>query len=117
MRPILSLVGLGCATASAANLLDFEQDAAGQPPAGFFETLTGKREQGKWLVQTEANAPSGSKVLVQTSSDPTSYRFPLCVFRSFTAGDVELNVKFKTISGKKDQAAGLVWRYQDTNSL
>ena len=30
--------------------------------------------------------------------------------------DGEVSVKFKTVAGKADQVAGLVWRYQDPNN-
>ena len=33
-----------------------------------------------------------------------------------TAADVDLSVRFKPISGRVDQAAGLVWRYQNQDN-
>jgi len=66
-----------------------------------------------WEVKEEPSAPSGKKVLAQTSTDTTDHRFPLCVYDDVMAKDVTVSVKFKPISGKVDQAAGIVWRYKD----
>jgi len=35
---------------------------------------------------------------------------------SLTAKDADISVKFKPVSGKKDQAAGVVWRYRDKDN-
>ncbi len=100
----------------AAGTINFDRDTAGAAPRGFTAGLTGQGSPGRWLVQADATAPSQPNVLVQAEADPTSYRFPLCVYDGFQAADVDLAVKFKAISGTKDQAAGLVWRFQDTNN-
>jgi hypothetical protein len=33
-----------------------------------------------------------------------------------SAADLDLSVRFRAVSGKADQAAGLVWRYRDANN-
>jgi hypothetical protein len=120
MKTLLFLlrIALGASTAYAAATLtlDFEAFELGGPPVGFSTALTGGGGPVSWVIQQDATAPSGGKVLVQTSADATSYRFPLCVYDNFTAQDVEVSVKFKPISGKVDQAAGLVWRYKDKDN-
>jgi hypothetical protein len=68
------------------------------------------------VVQKDDTAPSASNVLAQVSDDATSYRFPVCIYQGLQAADVDLSVRFKTVSGKKDQAAGLIWRCQDANN-
>jgi len=68
------------------------------------------------VVKQDATAPSGGKVLAQTSTDQTDYRFPLCVYEKVIARDVEVAVRFKAVSGKVDQAAGLVARFQDKDN-
>jgi hypothetical protein len=40
----------------------------------------------------------------------------VAVVDDLRAADVDLSVRFKPISGKVDQAAGLVWRYQDEDN-
>jgi hypothetical protein len=88
----------------------------GKAPAGFSTVLTGGGGPVSWVIQEDQTAPSGRNVLAQTSTDETSSRFPLCLYDDFTAKDVEVSVKFKPVSGKVDQAAGIVWRYQDKDN-
>lgn len=97
-------------------VLDFETAEVGKLPANFSTALTGGGGSVAWVVKEESSAPSGRKVLAQTSTDETSSRFPLCVYDDFTAKDVEVSAKFKPVSGKIDQAAGIVWRYQDKDN-
>jgi hypothetical protein len=66
-----------------------------------------------WVITADPTAPSGGKVLAQTSTDATSSRFPLCIYERLTAADVEVAVQFKAVAGRVDQAAGLVARVQD----
>jgi hypothetical protein len=94
--------------------IDFDKDAIGKPPAGFSYALTGQGKPGVWAVQKD-DAAHGN-VLVQTDADKTDYRFPVAIYDPFTGADVSLSVKFKPISGKGDQGAGLVWRYRDANN-
>ena len=99
-----------------ARVIDFEGMAVGAPPAGFTLARTGKGGVGKWEVVAAAGAPSGGKVLAQTSNDATNYRFPLAVAEGFTARDVDLSVRFHPVAGEVDRAAGLVWRYRDADN-
>lgn len=96
--------------------LDFEGDAAGKSPAGFSVSRTGRGAEGQWVVLEVKDAPSGTKVLVQASDDGTNYRFPVCVNDGFRAKDVDVSVKFKPITGRVDQAAGIVWRFLDVDN-
>ncbi|HEV8606964.1 MAG TPA: family 16 glycoside hydrolase [Tepidisphaeraceae bacterium] len=95
---------------------DFEKDEVGAPPSGFVTALTGGGGPVKWVIQEDEKAPSGKKVLAQTSSDSTDYRFPLCVLKDFSAKDVEVSVQFKSVSGQVDQAGGLIARYRDKDN-
>ena len=96
--------------------LDFDELQLVRPPAGFSAALTGGGPPPSWEVQEDTSAPSGSNVLLQLSSNATNYRFPICVYEGWSAKDVEVSVRFKPISGQVDQAAGLVWRYQDADN-
>jgi hypothetical protein len=116
----LSLVLAACASPEGrapaqAVTVDFESCEVGKAPPGFTTALTGGGGPIAWVVREDAKAPSGKKVVVQESSDDTSYRFPLCVYDNFAARDVAVEVKFKAISGKVDQAAGVVLRYTPEN--
>ncbi len=96
--------------------VDFEKDEVDAAPAGFVTAVTGGGGPVKWIVQEDQNAPSGKKVLAQTSADSTDYRFPLCVLKDFSAKDVEVFAHFKPVSGQVDQAGGLVARYRDKDN-
>jgi hypothetical protein len=94
-------------------VFDFEADLVGQPPKGFLFGHTAKvGAPGKWVIQTEG----ANKLLAQTDADSTRSRFPVAVVDDLRAADVDLSVRFKPISGSVDQAAGLVWRYQDQDN-
>lgn len=99
-----------------AQVLTFDKDEAGKTPAGFSTALTGKGNSGVWVVTKDESAPSKPNVLAQTDMDDTGYRFPVCVFDSISATDVDVSVKFKPVKGEGDQAAGLVWRYKDKDN-
>jgi hypothetical protein len=95
---------------------DFENDPAGKPPSGFSFARTGSGRTGRWPVQAEKDAPSGTKVLAQLDTDATSYRFPIAVADSVSLANLRLSVRCKAVSGKVDQACGLVFRYLDENN-
>jgi hypothetical protein len=95
---------------------NFDKDAAGKPPQGFTSALTGQGTIGEWTVMKDATAPSQPSVLAQTSQDRTDYRFPLAIAEGTNYRDLALSVKFKAISGKVDQGAGLVFRLKDKDN-
>jgi hypothetical protein len=97
-------------------VINFDKDEAGKAPKGFVFGVTGKGNPGAWIVKKDRTAPSAPNVLAQTDANPVSYRFPLCVYEGFTGRDVDISVRYKPVSGKEDQAAGIVWRYQDHNN-
>lgn len=95
---------------------NFDQDPVGALPAKFHSALTGNGAPGQWAVTADTSAPSQPNVLAQTSADKTSYRFPLAIADEGSFRDLDLSVRFKAISGRVDQAAGLVWRLKDANN-
>lgn len=97
-------------------VIDFESDKVGQAPAAFAFALTGSGRPGVWSVRKDEAAPDRGNVLAQADADHTSYRFPVAVFNDVTAKDVDISVRFRPVSGGVDQAAGVVWRYQDANN-
>jgi hypothetical protein len=116
-----ALMVFGCSEAAETGVreaitLDFDATAVGELPAGFSTAVTGGGRPAAWRVVEDASAPSGGKVLAQTSTDKTSSRFPLCIYEGLTAADVEVSVRFKPVSGTVDQAAGLVARYRDKDN-
>lgn len=93
--------------------VDFEQDTAGQPPNGFMFGHTRKAgTPGRWIVQEDKSG----KYLAQLDTDNTRNRFPVAVIADASGADVDLSVRFRPLSGRVDQAAGLVWRYQNEDN-
>ena len=95
-------------TAVLAQAFNFDSDAAGAPPAGWTCGSTGGGAP-RWLAGTDPGAPSKPYVLMQTSSGT----FPWCIRDGTTLADGFVEVKFKPVSGRKDQAGGVVWRWKD----
>jgi hypothetical protein len=91
-----------------AATLSFDQDAVGAVPAGWRAGVTG-RGSPKWSVEADATAPSKPNVLRQSGSGT----YPWCVMQGISFADGYVEAKFKAISGKEDQAGGLVWRWRD----
>jgi hypothetical protein len=67
---------------------------------------------GRWLVQEDKRG----KYLAQLDADGTRNRFPMAVLADVSAANVDLSVRFRPVSGRVDQAAGLVWRYQNEDN-
>jgi len=93
--------------------MDFDNFESDKVPTGFRSALAGEGQSVSWIVKEEPSAPSGTKILAQTSIDELGYRFPILLYDKFTAKDVEVSVQFKTISGKVDQVAAIITRFQD----
>ncbi len=95
-------------TTVMAQAVDFEADTVGAAPSGWTCGVTG-RGSPRWIVATEPDARGGSKVLRQSGSGT----FPWCVRTDSALSDGFVEVKFKPISGREDQAGGVVWRWTD----
>lgn len=104
------------AVAAESKRWSFDQDTVGKSPTGFTAARTGQGGEGQWVVEAAADAPSKGQAVKQASSDATSYRFPVLVASAPQVVDGAVSVKFKAISGKVDQAGGLVFRYKDSNN-
>jgi hypothetical protein len=108
-----SLVAATPPASGETKKVDFSGDAVGQPPKGFVFAHTAKTgSPGKWVVQADGD----NKVLAQTDADSTRSRYPVAVMSDASAANVDLSVRIKPISGRVDQAAGLVWRYQNADN-
>jgi hypothetical protein len=95
--------------------IDFASREVGKLPSDFTAELTGGGGPISWVVREDPKSPGGGRILVQESSDDTSYRFPLCIYDKTVARDVAVEVKYKAISGSVDQAGGIVLRYNPEN--
>jgi hypothetical protein len=95
---------------------NFEAGTANQPPKGFTFSRTGSGRRGTWIVQKEDQAASGNNILAQLDTDNTSYRFPIAVADEPMLRNFQLSVSCKPVTGKVDQACGVVFRYRDENN-
>lgn len=96
-----------------AQKISFDAAKPGPLPSGWSVAMTHEGGPPRWEVVADPTAPSKPHVLAQTSTDNTSGRFPLAIYENAVFTDGSLRVRFKPISGARDQAAGLVWRYKD----
>jgi hypothetical protein len=113
---VLLLAPLVAVSADNAPLtFHFDTDAVGAPPKGFDFGRTGKGAPGKWVIVAAPDAPSGTNVLAQTDADATDYRFPVA-FTAPELRDLRLSVRCKLVSGKVDQACGLILRVKDADN-
>ncbi len=94
----------------------FDSDAVGSAPSGFTPVHSGDGKPGEWQVVEAPDAPSPQQAVAQLDADSTGQRFPLLVLDSVVARDLDLEVVGKPISGRKDQAIGLIWRYRDADN-
>jgi hypothetical protein len=93
---------------ASAQAIGFDSDTPGSPPAGWQAGVTG-RGAAKWTVRQDAGAPSAPHVLEQSGVGA----FPWIVRSGTAIEDGFVEVKFKALSGKQDQAGGVVWRWKD----
>ncbi len=108
MSGILVAVLFVIAGAAMAETESFDTMKAGQPPDGWLAGVTGGGSH-KWIIEADASAPSKPNVLKQSAEGT----YPFCVKKDVSIKDGFVEVKFKAVAGKEDQAGGLIWRFQD----
>lgn len=103
-------------TSLAAETIDFETATLDAVPGGWSSSMTHDGGEPRWQIKRDATSPAGPNVLAQISNDRTFGRHPLAIYEDSHFTDGEIRVRFKPISGRVDQAGGLVWRYRDENN-
>jgi len=98
-------------SAARAETIGFDIAKPGEAPPGWTATKTGKGE-AKWTIEKDDTAPSQPNVLKQ-SGEAT---YPVCIKDDTSLQDGFVEVKFKPISGKEDQAGGVLWRCKDKDN-
>ena len=96
---------------AAAETVNFDDMKVGAPPPGWTATQTGSGS-AKWSVEKDDSAPSKLNVLKQSGVAT----FPVCIKDDTSLKDGFVEVKFKPVSGKEDQAGGVIWRAKDANN-
>ena len=89
----------------------FDTTKIGSLPPRWECGVTGKGTP-RWSVEADTTAPSAPHVLQQSGSGT----FPWCVKKDVSLGDGYVDVRFKPLRGKEDQAGGVVWRWKDGNN-
>jgi 3-keto-disaccharide hydrolase len=108
---IATLLVAGTAAIVVADTANFDGAPVGQAPPGWTATKTGSGT-AKWTIETDDTAPSKPNVLKQSGSAT----YPVCFKDDTNIKDGFVEVKFKPLSGREDQAGGVVWRLRDSNN-
>jgi len=130
MRIFCWISGLVMALSAAGAEIQFNfgDYPEGATPTNFQAVLAGGGAPGIWkIVSAEtpsAFAPFGtnapvlnrSRVLAQTSGDPTDERFPMFVFTGEKFRNFKFTTRFEIVSGVTEQMAGFVFRYQNVSN-
>ena len=124
IKPYLSAILLACTLAFAplsasaetgAAMIAIDRMTPGSPPAGFSFAQTGRGREGEWTVTSDKTAVTG-QAIEQTSTDRTDYRFPLAIHDGLSAANVDVEIRFKAVAGKTDQAGGVAVRLHDADN-
>ena len=110
---LLAFLGNGFAR---TQIMGFDDSPVGVTPRGWTVQMTHIGGPPRWEVIRDDSAPSRPNVLAQVSADQTAGRFPLAIFDGVSLKDGGVSVCFKPMSGVVDEAAGIVWRYQNPNN-
>src|SRR5260370_40391418 len=94
-----------------ADTVNFDNLKIAVSPPGWTATKTGSGA-AKWTIEQDDSAPSKPNVLKQSGQAT----YPVCIKDDTSLKDGFVEVKFKSISGKEDQAGGLIWRAKDSNN-
>ncbi len=94
-----------------AETVNFDMFSAGALPAQWACGVTGSGTSA-WVVEADTAAPSKPNVLRQSGVGD----FPWCVVKGASIRDGHVEVKFRPIAGRSDQAGGVVWRWKDGNN-
>jgi len=108
---VAAILAMALLAASPGDSVNFDALPAGTAPAGWTATQTGSGH-AVWSVVRDDTAPSKPNVLKQSGQAT----YPVCLKNDTAITDGFVEVKFKPVSGKDDQAAGLVWRARDANN-
>jgi hypothetical protein len=105
---------------------DFPLD---QTPPGFRSIVAGRGKPGDWkivmdevpplLAPLTAKAPTVASraVLAQKAREPLAVHFPILVFDEEAFGDFKFTTRFKLDGGALEQAAGMVFRFQNESNF
>jgi hypothetical protein len=111
MRLVFTAVLVALVANTLAQTENFDKTGGGALPDGWKTGVTGQGS-AYWAVSPDPKAPSPPSVLTPIGQGT----FPWAVREGVTISDGFVEVKCKTISGKEDQAGGVMWRWKDGNN-
>lgn len=95
------------ANVMSAETETFDQTKPGALPAGWIAGVTGFGSP-QWAVVADPTAPTPPHALKQSGAGT----YPWAVKKDVALADGFVETRFKAVSGKEDQAGGIVWRWQ-----
>ncbi len=102
------------------DIWNFDSNANGTAPDGFFSLGSG--EKGYWTVKADDSAPSKPNVLAKLATktdnkniDEAQPNYQMLINEGNSYDRFRASVTFKIIPGGTDQAAGLVFRFEDSS--
>jgi hypothetical protein len=114
---------------AAEKTFEFDASLAGQAPPGFTNVLLGEGPLGNWQVVMDEVTPllprlsekaavvTRRPVLAQLGQEAIDEHFPILFFTGDTYSDFQLTTRFKLVSGKQEQMAGIVFRASDARNF
>jgi 3-keto-disaccharide hydrolase len=102
-------------TSAAAQTITFENDTPGQQPKDFEFGLAGEGGPGRWQVVADKTA-GGGKALAQLSTNTAANRFLVAIYNPTVFANGEITTRCKPVSGRVDQACGLIIRATDARN-
>src|SRR3974390_2499313 len=108
---IIAAIAGACVFSLVAETVDFGNAKSGRLPAHWVGTQTGKGE-ARWSVEKDPDAPDKPWGLKQSGQAT----YPICIKEDVRLKDGFVEVRFKPISGKEDQAGGVIWRVKDKDN-
>jgi hypothetical protein len=110
-RIFITLLFCAAALDVHAEFENFDKATPGTLPEGWIAGVTGRGDP-RWAVAVDRTAPSQPHSLQQTGTGT----FPWCVNKGASLADGFVEVRFKPMGGKEDQAGGVVWRWKNGDS-
>ncbi len=93
------------------NCINFDDAKPGTLPKTWQSAETGIGK-AHWAVVADDSAPSPAQVLKQSGEA----EFPVCIYQKAQLANGFVEVKLKLVSGKEDQAGGVIFRVKDSNN-
>jgi hypothetical protein len=106
---LLSLIAPG---ESAVN---FDRAAVDKLPPGW-TVSGGPAEAANWKVRPDSSARTQPNVLIHAAVAGAGDRESAAVLEGQPLRDADVSIRLRASAGHPQQAAGLVWRYQDENN-